>query len=384
MRSFSFARVPSAFPASVLSALLAGCAGLPVSPEAQGVAAEELQAADAAGLSLAEAGIASLDDDVRAFLAAQVSGGDDSRRLRSLLEAVIENPRFHVEYDEQTRSASETFRAMRGNCLSFTNLFVGLAREVGLDVSYQEVEIPPTWSLHGDDFVLSRHVNAVVRLRGRPSRVVDFNMAEFRLVYPRRPISDERAAAHYYSNLGVERMQAGERVLAREHFQRALALDPSFAQAWVNLGIWYQREREPGLAEASYLQALRVSPREYVAMSNLASLHEKRGRPEMAHWFRRRVAQYRIQNPYYHYQLALGAYRTADYARAASRLREAIRRSGDDATFHSLLGLVYSHQGKVASARRELLRAVELAETDASRRAYRRKLDLLGARSAGL
>ena len=49
-------------------------------------------------------------------------------------------------YDEITRTASETFRARRGNCLSFSNMFVAMARDVGLDVQFQEVEIPPDWT----------------------------------------------------------------------------------------------------------------------------------------------------------------------------------------------------------------------------------------------
>jgi Flp pilus assembly protein TadD len=379
----SSARLPAASCAIALA--LVGCAGLPASDEAKRVPAELLAGTDGGVLPPGGAGISALDDDMRAFLADQVRGGDDYHRLRSLLGSVIENASFQIEYDEDTRTAAETFHVGRGNCLSFTNLIVGMARELGLVVSYQEVEIPPVWFLRDGSFVLSRHVNAVVDLPGRSPHVVDFNMAEFRLSYPRRPISDERAAAHYFSNLGVERMQAGEPAPALDYFRRAIAMDRTLAQAWVNLGTWYLRQGEPARAEASYLEALRVSAREYVAMSSLANLHAQRGRPELARWYQRRVIQFRKQNPYYRYEQALAAYRAGDYDAAAGHLRGAIRREADDAAFHSLLGLVYRQLGKDDSARRAFLRAVELADDDDLRRAYRRKLDLLGGGpSAGL
>jgi len=64
-------------------------------------------------------------------------------RLRLLLFAVIGEGQFDLVYDDSTRTAMETFRDQRGNCLSFTSMFVAMARYVNLDASYQEVKIPP-------------------------------------------------------------------------------------------------------------------------------------------------------------------------------------------------------------------------------------------------
>jgi Flp pilus assembly protein TadD len=367
---------------ALLAFLQAGCAttdSLPASPAARALPAAALQLAAPAPPEPSLAAITALDEGMRAFLEWRVSGANDEQRLHSLLGAVISNPTFRVEYGDETRSAVETFQRMRGNCLSFTSLLVGLAREVGLSISYQEVDVPPIWSLRDGSFVLTRHVNAVVKLAPDFSQVVDFNMAEFRLAYPRREISDERAAAHFHSNLGVERMQAGEAERARQHFAYAIALDPTLAQAWINLGIWYGREGDPARAEASFLEALRVDPRELVAMSNLANLHAREGRAALARSYEQRVARFRAQNPYYRLALARDAYRAGDYATAVDHLQHAIHRAPDEAEFHSWLALSYRQLGRVEPARRELERAVELADEDETRRAYRRKLEILAA-----
>jgi Flp pilus assembly protein TadD len=357
---------------------------MPSTPAARAVPPGFVAAAPRAGLGLDEAGVLALDADMRDFLALRVTGRDDGTKLRQLTRAVIENASFRIAYGDATRSASETFHAERGNCLSFTNLFVALAREAGLTVSYQEVDVPPTWTTREEMFVVSRHVNALVTSQSGRSHVVDFNMAEFRAAYPRRAISDARAGAHYYSNLGVERLEAGDAEAAYAYFQRALAMDRTLPQAWVNIGAWYRRHGDAPRAEASYLEALRIDPRELAAMSNLASLHQREGHVELADWYRRRVAHYRLQNPYYRYERAKIAYLAGDFSGAARQLREALRRSDIDPTFYSLLGMTYRELGRRDKAREAFTRAVELADDESMRSAVRHKLELLGAPSARL
>jgi Flp pilus assembly protein TadD len=151
----------------------------------------------------------------------------------------------------------------------------------------------------------------------------------------------------------------------------------------VNLGAWYRRHGDAARAEASYLEALRLNPREYVAMGNLAGLHAREGRADLARWFRSRVTQYRLQNPYYRYQQAQIAYFAGDFSSAARQLREALRAADNDPTFYSLLGASYRELGKPEAARAAFARAVELADDEDLRSAVRHKLELLGAPSAG-
>ena len=83
-------------------------------------------------------------------------------RMQELIDAIINGRTFGLEFDGATRTASETFRIQRGNCLSFLNMFVAMARYVNLEASYQEVQIPPDWTFQHDVFLLNRHVNVHV------------------------------------------------------------------------------------------------------------------------------------------------------------------------------------------------------------------------------
>jgi Flp pilus assembly protein TadD len=305
-----------------------------------------------------------------------------------------------LQYDETTRTAAETFRARRGNCLSFSSMFVAMARRVGLDARYQEVDVPPDWSFKDDAFVLNRHVNVLVDL-GRGARpghlaaslarsaaaegehVVDFNMEDFRTAYDRRQISDARALAHYYNNVAVERMQAGDAGPALSYFRRATLHDPLFSPAWTNLGILYLRKGHPSHAEAAYLQALKAEGGDLVAMSNLANLYERRGDRERAATYRSRVSRHRERNPYYRLQLAREAFLAQDYDLAIRHLDYAVRRKPDEDRFCFLLGLSHMKKGNQPAARRWLDRAREVAATDVLKRRYASKIDILLSSTPG-
>jgi len=347
------------------------------------LAAAPLGAAEASPAPVAAGDVLALSPEMRDFLDAHVNrAGSGNVKLQQLATAIIDEDVFGVTYDDRTRTATETFRTRRGNCLSFSTMFLAMAREVGLNVQYQEVEIPPDWTLDNDTYVLNQHVNVFVDLDLAGTRVVDFNIADFRASYPMRRIADTRALAHYYNNVGVERMQAGDTASALAYFRSAIAADEhAFSPSWVNLGTLYLRNGHPAHAEAAYLQALRTDESDLVAMSSLARLYERQGDRERAAAYRKRVVHHRNLNPYYRYELARRAYSDQDWDAAIGHLKYAVRKRPKEDRFCLLLGLSYLGKGDERAARRWLARAEEVAATDALKRRYSSKIDALVRRS---
>jgi Flp pilus assembly protein TadD len=367
-----------------LTTLTLSCASAPWRHEAVAISLDDLLAGTPLGLprqppDLAdEPPVLAVSDEMREFLDAHVTRtAGRVVRLRQLTAAIVGEDTFGLHYDETTRTAPETFGARRGNCLSFSHMFVALAREIGLQARYQEVDTPPDWTFKDDAFVLNRHVNVLVDLGREGEHLVDFNLADFRTSYERRTISDARALAHHHNNVAVERMGAGDTAAALLHFRRATENDPSFSPAWTNLGTLYVREGHPRYAEAAYLQALRADAGDLVAMSNLANLYARRGDRRRADACRDRVAFHRERNPYYRYHLAREAFEAQDYDGAIGHLRYAIRRKKNEDRFYFLLGLSHLKKGDERQAQRWLALAEEVAATDALKRRYADKLEIL-------
>ena len=381
---------------------------------------DELLAGTALGLSggasaaMAEDPVLAVSPEMREFLDKHVDPkGSEKLKLLNLTSAVFSAETFGLVYDDKTRTASEAFRTRHANCFSFSNMFVAMARAVGLTVQFQEVDIPPDWTFDKETYVLNQHVNVFVDLHLQGTRVVDFDIADFKASYEMRRIPDTRALAHYYNNIGVARMQAGDTASALSCFRTAIAvaqrkqpvakdgkevkekvvktgslisrttLEPNsdgskqFSPAWTNLGTLYLRTGHPAHAEAAYLQAVKADPSDLVAMSDLARLYEELGDRERAAAYRKRVMHHRYLNPYYRSELARQAYTAHDYDTAIGHLKYAIHKRPKEDQFYFLLGACYLDKGDKRAAERWLAKAQEVASTDALKRRYSSKIDTL-------
>jgi tetratricopeptide (TPR) repeat protein len=322
--------------------------------------------------------ILEMTPEMVAFLENAIRGARNRyARMKRLIYAIMGNENFELVYDDTTRTARQTFEDRRGNCLSFTNMFVAMARYLEIQASYQEVDIPPDWSLAGESFLFSQHVNVHVDLGADEIRIVDFNMYDFNTTYERRIVSDQRARAHYFSNMGVEYMLAGDNGKAYANFRQSILEDDTFEPAWVNMGILHRREKHPAYAEAAYARALEINQFDPVAMSNLASLYDEAGLTEKAQQYRDWVQSHRMKNPYYRYYLARDAVAEGDYQSAIDHLNYAIRQRENESRFYSLLSVSYLMSGDKKAAERWMKKAEEVAPQEADRQRYHHKLEWL-------
>lgn len=383
---------------AVVGGGLAGCAAAPppqanpsATPVAEfGVSAQAVAQASplevpGLGDSLFEVDMLALSPEMLAFIDEHVDRErGESERLAQLLYAVLSGDRFRLEYDDTTGTAISTFEHRGGNCISFTNMFIAMARNLGLDASYQEVEIPPDWTVSGNTWLISEHINVLVDVKNALSRVVDFNSYDTIVDVESQStvVSDARARAHYFNNIGVERMLDDEVGLAYANLQHSIEQDTTFASSWVNMGILHRREGYEDYAEAAYLEALRHDRDNLMAMSNLADLYQQQGREEEARRYLSRVREHRMGNPFYRFRLADIAFNDGDYKSAIKNLKYAIRQKSDEDQFYYLLSLSYLMAGDKQEAQRWMKEAQEVARATKDKKRYSRKLELLMGKDA--
>jgi Flp pilus assembly protein TadD len=308
-----------------------------------------------------------LDPAMRAFVAPFAGIRDPRSRLHALIRGLEERGLFSLDYAEVTRTASATFHERQGNCLSFTMLFVGLARAAGLSASYQSVEVPPTWSNDGQ-VVIASHVNAAVRTAYRQETVVDFNIRAAQGSHHSRRVTDSYALALFYTNLGAEALLRSEHAASLAYLSEAARVNPEIAGLWVNLGVLYARHGRYHHAEAAYLRALAVDEGEHSALANLVLVYDALGEVALAQEYRDRVQRYRERNPYYHYAVAEIAYQQQQFANALDSLRKALRLKRDEHEFYTLRGHTQTALGRAREASQSFARAreyeaIELART---------------------
>ncbi len=283
------------------------------------------------------------------------------QRLEQLLHALF-SPGVHgMRYRaEETRTASETFRARSGNCLAFTNMFIALARQAGLKAHYQNVLVAPEWAKADNSIMLQRHVNVVVDFSRFQRRTVDFNSSVGgNVVFEGDVIDDHEAFAQYFNNIGIEYLHAKDYRQSFLYLRKALATDPESAFTWSNLGVLYRRIGELNQAESAFRYALELNPKEQVAMSNLARVYRQRGQIEQAEHYLSLVKAFRMKNPYYLLALAQQELRASEYQGALDYLARARSIKPSESALYKLQAEIYTLQGRTQMANRSAQKAAD-------------------------
>jgi Flp pilus assembly protein TadD len=366
--------------------VLSGCATAPVAGRLS--AAEEawllegasLLADDGSATRLPDEPLLVISPEMEKFAEAAVEGHRAHRnRIRALLAALVSPGVLGITYDAAAAlTPMETFRQRRANCLSFTMLYVLLARHVGLRAAFNEVDVPPIWDMkNSETLLLYKHVNAILKTEWHKRQVIDLDMEEYDFSYPQREISDRLAEAQYFNNRAMEYMFEGRLSDARRYVAKAISLEPGVSYFWGNLGSLYWRAGDTRAAELAFRKAMDVDPADSTAISNAARLYATLGQVEIARQLEEQVAYHRHRNPYYRYQQGLNAFVEGDFDSAREHALAAIDAHGREHRFHFLLGAAYSQLGDQARARESFDRAVELSIDDEQISLYRHKIDVL-------
>jgi tetratricopeptide (TPR) repeat protein len=292
----------------------------------------------------------------------------ETRRVDQILDFVF--GWLELEYRlTPTRDAVGTYHERRGNCLSFVNLFVGLAREFRLNPYYVEVHDYQRWNFSQGSVVSHGHIVAGLRIDG------DLSTFDFLPYRPKsyrdfEPISDLKATAHYYNNLGAEALMAGDLESARRNVKIAVDLAPEFEKALNNLGVILLRSGEPERALEVFRRGLEMDPQNVAMLTNAARTHQAMGRISEANELLGRLEGVQHSNPFFYLyrgELALGE---GDLETALDYMRKAYRRDSEIPEVHLGLVKVYLAIGDRQRALHHVERALKLDATHLEARRY--------------
>lgn len=320
--------------------------------------------------------ITAIPAELQALLRERVVGhGSRENRLQRLVDFMFDADGLALEYDGHTTSTvAQSFRRHKVNCLSFSLLFVALARQAGLDAYVQETDHVLAWYEGSGVLYSAGHVNAGVDL-GHRRQTIDIDSSIMMTRGPPQKISDQRALAHYYNNRGAELMDQQQPVAARKYLDTAIAMAPDFLGTWNNLGVLEMRTGDVQAAERAYLNAYRKDPGYAATLSNLVSLYRQTGDRARAAVFEGQLFQVEQNDPFHHMLLALAYEQRGDFEQAVDHYRQAIRLHSDHRLYFGL-ARVYIQMGDRRHARRALERARDAAGNDA-RGLYQAKLEKL-------
>jgi Flp pilus assembly protein TadD len=310
-----------------------------------------------------------LDDQIVGFLDERLRPATNERnRVEQVLDHIFR--RVHLRYTPMpTRSATETYRAREGNCLSFVNLFVGVARHLRLNPFYVEVRDYQRWDYQNGVVVSRGHIVAGLYVDGK-LETYDFLPYRPKTYRDFKPINDLTAAAHYYNNLGAEALMAGLLQRATELLRIAAGLAPGFDKAFNNLGVALARMGDFEGALAAYSQGLEADPENIPILTNLMGLYQRLGRQEEAEDLLAKLGHVENANPFFFVYRGELALAKGDLTGALDFMRQALRRDSEIPEVHLGLVKVLLAMGEVDRARHHVERAMKLDATHPETRRY--------------
>jgi tetratricopeptide (TPR) repeat protein len=261
-----------------LGTLLEGCASS--GPDGKGASAASWAASVAArGVDPARVPDPTAATPEIAEAAKRMAGpGTPAERLWRLQQALVDRRDFGFERDlGGTFTAAEAFRERRGNCVSFTNLFIAMGRSLGISLNASLVKRRPESEKHGELVVVYSHMVAV-RPRGRVAQVYDFWGQGADPSAELAPLSDVDVAGIGFGNAGVGKLEHGDVVGAAADFETAVRLAPALPGLWANLGLARWRSGDEEGALGAYAQGLAIDAGSAPVLQNLALLFSETGR----------------------------------------------------------------------------------------------------------
>lgn len=330
-----------------------------------------------------------IDDEIRALAHDVTRNAEDERaKIGALVEAIIGLSQFSISYDWlSNKTAKEVFRQGKGNCLAYTNLFIGMAREVGIDAVYVDVTSVERHTREAEVLVNNGHVTAGI-IQGPDVMVIDFTKTPEREYLGYQIIDDLEGIAHYYNNQGFlygfftettgRDTSFDPMTKELEMYRMALQVKPTFLRAKNNLGVALRRRGRITEAIAQYKEAIAIDPKFADARANLAAAYYMQGRVSEA-VAELEVASRDSSNGYFHHHLGIVQFELKRYQEAIKEFRKALSMEPGLAMARYYLGESYKQLGDTRRAIEEYTEALAL---DPNLEPARLNMDRLAAQTA--
>ena len=380
--------------AALLGLVLAGCASTRHPPAPASLFADQAFGAPSQPITTDQ--LVALTPAMRAYMhsARFKKRLEDKGKIHGLLEALYEKGELKLEYDStMTRTAAQTFDARAGNCLSLVIMTAAFAKELGMVVRFQSVDVDETWSRSASLYLVSTHVNLALGRRtvsdllhiGEPDQLttIDFLPPPEAARFSTRPLTEQDIVSLYMNNRAAESLVMGQVDDAYWWARAAVSQPDAPVVAFNTLGVVYQQHGDMELSERVYRAALERDPASLVVMQNLVPVLKANGKAAESVALAARIARLDPHPPFQYFDDGMRAFRGGDFAKAKELFAREVERAPYNDEFHFWLAVACLRLGEPQLAREQLTLAMQSSTRPDSRERYAAKLVHLHNQLAG-
>ena len=257
----------------------------------------------------------------------QAIGGFGSERdkVNRITRYLLDSGKLDFQYSpNESYTAEQALRHRRGDCVSYANLFIAIARSLGVPSYFVRATDLPVYYAQNDTFFLASHI--AVGIGGGPEmQVIDFTTSpdDWRLgLY--HPIDDRTAAVLFNENLAVNQMLAGNLKDAEQTLRFLAAKAPELPELASNLGVLLMREGNTAEAERLLVDEGHRFPDYHPLFANASQAARARGHAALADRLEARAGQLEANDPLIRFARGLSAYQRDDFRGAQREFQRAL------------------------------------------------------------
>ena len=261
--------------------------------------------------------------------------GTEKARLLKVVRFISDSNGLGFQYQTQSSlTAEKALSARRGDCMSYANLLVALARTLDVPVRFVRItQLPVTWEAGGRFFESSHMAVALGRNAvWEQAVIVDFgnvHTAPWRFsLYD--DVSDEEAFVLFQNNIAVQKMLAGDVTTAERMLRFLHQVSPRIPEVPNNLSLVLLqagKDREAlDLLEASVEQFPRFRP----LFANAVQAAHRVGDEDLAKTLEARGRELLEDEPAWNFNEGMRSYHARAYSAAALRFEKALSADPDN------------------------------------------------------
>ena len=293
-----------------------------------------------------------------------VGGGTPTDRMRRLTRYLNDRGYINFQYEaNKSLTAIQAWKTKRGDCMAYTNLYVGLARHLKIPVFF--VHISETQNYYERDglYFVSSHM-AVGCLFQYYTVVVDFTeqKSEYSLaLYD--STDDSTAVALFYNNVAVDYLMEGEVQRAEQLLRYLIAELPNLKEAQNNLGVVLMRQGRFAEALKVLQDAIALFPEYQPLYTNATQAAKGAGQPELAKSLEVQGKRFLEQDPFFIFNQGLARFQQKDYPGALALIKKALSRQPNSPMLCAWIAKIQLTAGDEESGKEAFARAQKLAPT---------------------
>ncbi len=258
-------------------------------------------------------------------------------------------------------SANEAFRARRGDCMAYTNLYLGLARCLGVHAFFIHIDEARNYYERDGMYFVSSHM-AVGCTAQYYTVIVDFTelKSQYALALYNQ-VDDTTAAGLFYNNLAVDHMLAGDLGYAESLLRYLVTALPNLKEAQNNLGVILMRQERYEEALKLYQDAIMKYPDYQSLYTNAVQAAKGAGERELAKELGAQGERFLKQDPFFIFNQALALYEKKDYDGAMAKFNKILSRQPKSPMLFAWIARVELSQGRIKEGVQAFERAQSLA-----------------------